>query len=268
MSGFHEVRFPDNIAYGATHEFWRRFEEVRPLILGALLDVVAAGLARMPDVRLNRMPRMADFAKWITACEPALGWCDGEFMEIYAINRAAMTEMAIESDETIKMIRDEPICHGEHESVGSLLEKLRVLCSEDRDKRAQLPKSPRALSGLLRRYAPGLRAIGLEVSFGTHGRIGNPVNITRKEKAPARASHVHDVHEIRDSEASSVNIGVNVGGPLNPTFTATFTESAKDSAGCERCERVNVAPATSAVATQEERVRQGDPSPSRRRVRV
>jgi hypothetical protein len=60
----------------------------------------------------RRHETWSDFAKWITACEPALGWRDGEFMEIYAANRAAMTEVAIESDETIKMIRDEPICHG------------------------------------------------------------------------------------------------------------------------------------------------------------
>jgi putative DNA primase/helicase len=48
--------------------------------------VVASGLERLPDLRLGRMPRMADFAKWITACEPALRWRDGEFMEIYAAN--------------------------------------------------------------------------------------------------------------------------------------------------------------------------------------
>jgi hypothetical protein len=151
--------------------------------------------------------------------------------------------------------------------VGSLLERLRALCGEDRVKCAQLPKSPRALSGLLRRYAPELRAIGLEVSFGRHGRAGNPVIIRKRVRA--EPSHVHDVHGGSVSAASSVNIGVNVGGPLDPMFTATFTENARDSAGCEHCEGVNVAPATSAVAKQEGRpLRQSDPSPGRRSVRL
>ena len=53
-------------------EMWAAFEVVRPRILGALLDAVATGLKRSPEIRLKRLPRMADFAIWATACETAL----------------------------------------------------------------------------------------------------------------------------------------------------------------------------------------------------
>ena len=42
-------------------EFWRKFEIARPRILGALLDAAAQGLRTLPQVRLQRLPRMADF---------------------------------------------------------------------------------------------------------------------------------------------------------------------------------------------------------------
>jgi len=52
-------------------ELWRQFELARPGILGALLDALAQGLRELPRLRLARLPRMADFALWATACESA-----------------------------------------------------------------------------------------------------------------------------------------------------------------------------------------------------
>ena len=53
----------------AEEEFWEAFEAARPRILGALLDGVAHGIDRLPRICLERLPRMADFAKWAVACE-------------------------------------------------------------------------------------------------------------------------------------------------------------------------------------------------------
>jgi hypothetical protein len=58
--------------------FWRDFEEARPRILGALLDAASGGLRKLPDVKLDRLPRMADFAIWLNACEESLGMRPGE----------------------------------------------------------------------------------------------------------------------------------------------------------------------------------------------
>ena len=43
-------------------ELWQEFEEVRPRILAALLDAVSGALSTVGSVRLEGMPRMADFA--------------------------------------------------------------------------------------------------------------------------------------------------------------------------------------------------------------
>src|SRR5262249_3117857 len=67
-------------------KLWAEFETERPRILGALLHAVAHGLRQLPEVHLDRLPRMADFARWATACETAI-WSPGTFMSAYDGNR-------------------------------------------------------------------------------------------------------------------------------------------------------------------------------------
>ena len=50
------------------------FEGARPFILGATFDIVVQGLRKLPSVRRDWLPRMADFALWGCAVAPALGW--------------------------------------------------------------------------------------------------------------------------------------------------------------------------------------------------
>src|SRR6185312_15987157 len=73
------------------------FEAARPRIFGALLSAAAGALTELPTVKLARLPRMADFAKWATAAEPALGWAQGAFMVAYNRNREAANELALEA---------------------------------------------------------------------------------------------------------------------------------------------------------------------------
>jgi putative DNA primase/helicase len=54
-------------------EFWGEFSEKRPRSLGALLDAAVAGLRNTPQIKLEQPPRMADFARWVSGCEEALG---------------------------------------------------------------------------------------------------------------------------------------------------------------------------------------------------
>jgi hypothetical protein len=61
-------------------EFWAEWDEVAPRVLGALCDGLSAAVRNLPNVRLARSPRLADFAKFITAAESGLGWEPGTFM--------------------------------------------------------------------------------------------------------------------------------------------------------------------------------------------
>lgn len=69
-----------------------------PRIFAGLLDVISTALANIGSVRLSEAPRMADFAKWVTAAEPALGWPQGAFMESYAANREYSDRATVEGN--------------------------------------------------------------------------------------------------------------------------------------------------------------------------
>lgn len=67
--------------------FWSDFETARPRILGALLHAVSVALRKLHAVKLDRLPRMADFALWATAAEEAFAFEPSAFINAYRRNR-------------------------------------------------------------------------------------------------------------------------------------------------------------------------------------
>lgn len=177
-------RIPDELRRTAV-EFWRQFTEAAPAILGALLDGVSASIGGHQMVKLRRMPRMADFAVWVVAAEAALGWEDGSFLAAYSRNRASAHELALESASIVPPLTLLP--ESWEGTAGELLEQLANLAGEKSAKRADWPASPGALSGQLRRLAPDLRSISVEVTFTRTGQR-RVITITRAEVASKRPS--------------------------------------------------------------------------------
>ena len=156
-------------------ELWREFEIARPRMLGALLDAALHGLRTLDRVHLDRLPRMADFALWAAACEPAL-WPAGSFARAYAANRRAAIESIIEADPIVACVRaimvDRPMWTG---SASDLLR----LCAEsargDIARGTAWVTNPRALAGRLRRPQSFLRILGIEITFSREGRGGTRI---------------------------------------------------------------------------------------------
>jgi hypothetical protein len=143
------------------HALWREFELARPHILGALLDAGAQGLHPLPRVRLQRLPRMADFALWATACEGAFR-AAATLDTAYSNNRRAAIENITDADPVAALVRDRA------QWTGSASDLLQVVGTN----RSGWPKSPRALAGRLRRAQAFLRTLGIEIAFGREGRFG------------------------------------------------------------------------------------------------
>jgi hypothetical protein len=149
---------------------WAAFEAERPRILGALLDAVAKGLAILPQTRLDKLPRMADFALWATACETAL-WPAGTFWSAYCGNRDEAVEGVIDADPIAAAVRALMATRTEWTGTASeLLGALGEMAGERIAKSKSWPDSPRALAGRLRRAANFLRKIGIEIGFEREGR--------------------------------------------------------------------------------------------------
>jgi hypothetical protein len=147
---------------------WREFELARPHILGALLDAAAHGVRMLPHVRLRRLPRMADFALWATACESAFRPA-GTLEAAYASNRRDAIENIVDADPVAAHVRE--LMADRAQWTGSASDLLQVGINGG-GTRSGWPKSPRALAGRLRRAQTPLRALGIEIVFGREGRLG------------------------------------------------------------------------------------------------
>ena len=122
-------------------------------ILGVLLDAVVQGLKMLPNTTLERLPRMADFALWATACETAL-WPAGTFSSAYSSNRNEAVENGIEADPIAAAVR--AVMEERTEWTGTATDLLGALAEAVGERVAKSktwPGSPRALSGRLRRAA-------------------------------------------------------------------------------------------------------------------
>lgn len=156
------------------------FEQARPRLLGALLDAVAVGLERLAEVQLDRLPRMADFARWVVACEPATPWEPGRFIASLDTNRAEAVEIGLEASPLASLVMvlvdQEQINYDTREVLhkrgewGGTAEELRqalLYLATDDATRKQLPTNARAVGVALKRIAPSLRAAGYTVNDRT-----------------------------------------------------------------------------------------------------
>jgi len=159
-------------------ELLAEFERERPLILGAILDAVATALRRVGDIRLARYPRMADFAKWVTAAEPSMPWKEGEFMRAYRGQRESAHELALEASAIGEALRRFTATRAQWTgTAGALLKELNLLADDETRRRKDWPAQPNVLSGALRRAAPNLRNLGIEVEFPKPGHRGRQITI-------------------------------------------------------------------------------------------
>jgi phage/plasmid primase-like uncharacterized protein len=143
------------------------FEAARAQIIGALLTWVAEGLSRLEHTKIEKLPRMADFALWATACESAF-WPDGTFAQAYDANRDDALSDTLEADPVAMAVKTllEKLAKP---WIGTATELLTVLNAEvgDQTTRSKTwPGTAKVLSSLLRRAAPILRRIGINADFG------------------------------------------------------------------------------------------------------
>jgi hypothetical protein len=168
------------------NELWREFEIVRPRLLGALLDGAVRGLCKLPHIRLEKLPRMADFALWGSACETAF-WPPGTFLRAYDANRRAAIDRVIEADPVATFVREIMAERSAWAGRASDLLRARIVTSEDApDIGVGWPRNPRALAGRLRRCQTFLRTVGIDIVFSREGRMGSRII---RMTSPTRSQH-------------------------------------------------------------------------------
>lgn len=144
------------------------FEKVRGEILAGFLDAWCAVLRGVDKVRMDRLPRMADFAGRVLAAENegALPWQPGSFIDTYALNREEAIQINLEASlvcVAVQKFMEAQIVDEWTGTATELLERLKTIMGEGVEKKKQWPKDGAGLSGQLRRHAAVLRqAAGIE----------------------------------------------------------------------------------------------------------
>jgi hypothetical protein len=161
---------------------------------------------------------MADFAAFATAAEQALHWSEGDFMEAYAANRTDNTSVALDADlvaqAVVRFMGTRTEWSG---SARELLQQLSSSASErDRESRAW-PGALHVLSMKLRRAAPVLRELGVDVDADLsegRGREKRRMVSLRTGRKPSVPS-VPGVHLGQDGECLQGRAGVH-DAPVEP----------------------------------------------------
>jgi hypothetical protein len=213
-------------------ELWAAFELERPRILGVLLDAVVHGIRQLPETRLERLPRMADFALWASACETAL-WPAGTFWSAYCGNRDEAVEGVIDADPIAAAVR--ALMTTRTQWTGTAADLLGALAAEVGERAARSktwPDSPRALSGRLRRAATFLRKVHIELRFGREGRART--RIITITMAMATTSSVPENDGARPSTPSASSAPAQKASPDNEFAAASLRTVAGNADGSDR----------------------------------
>jgi hypothetical protein len=130
---------------------------------------------------------MADFARWVVAAEPALGWPAGSFLKAYTGNRDAIHEIALDAAVIVPPMRTMLESSEFLGTATELLDRLAGIAGEPATRRKGWPGNATSLSRELARIAPNLRSVGIEVEKRreSHGRRVIAIRTAPETLSPA-----------------------------------------------------------------------------------
>jgi len=171
------------------------FERVRPRLVGAAFDALSRAMKLRPSIRVEHLPRMADFALWGCAVAEALGHPQGNFLAAFDANFRARNEEALASDPVGTAVRAFMKSRPQWQGKGArlLAELMTIAASEGLDtKEKRWPKKAHTLTRRLNETAQNLRAVGIQVTTGGTDRMvtilkvpGNSVDSVDSGEMPA-----------------------------------------------------------------------------------
>lgn len=186
-------------------ELEARYQDERPQLFGALLDLLAAVLHELSGVKLERSPRMADFARVLAAMDEVTG---GHALDTYMSQRDRVAEVVLDSDPVAVAIR-EMLDEGKEEWEGTAGE-LRKLITPSFPERVPTgwPRTPHNLGSRLRRLAPAMEQVGIDIEWLPRSGTRRPLRLSRRGCDNATGGDSADRSTVtRENSVSAENNG-------------------------------------------------------------
>jgi hypothetical protein len=86
-------------------KFWAKVEKAAPVILGALLSALSEGLRRHDSIEEKGLPRLASFAKFVSACETCF-WPAGTFLKAFTEAAAEAADEVLSNDPVVEVFQE------------------------------------------------------------------------------------------------------------------------------------------------------------------
>lgn len=190
-------------------EVYASFEEDRPLILGAIFDTLSAAMRLYPSVKLDKLPRMADFCRWGYAIAEAMEVGQGErFLQEYKQNCAIQNMEAINADAVAVLIVNFMRSQKEWTGlVSELLNKLVDLAPECGISRysKSLPTTPNTFSRRLNQIKSNLKAVG--ITFDSKDvTAGKRITLYNENISPLSSCHVNPMQVLGSTNGDTSKI--------------------------------------------------------------
>lgn len=190
-------------------EFWKRFNDEKPYILGALFTTLSNVLRIIVDFKLSHKPRMADYAKYAAAGAIALGRTSEEFLSAFSENIGRQNQAAIESSPTAQAIIEFLSLQDEWSGSSSDLHKELMRIVEKANLQLGgsdgFPKSSNWLWKRIMQIRPNLLSLGISVTK-SESEMSSIISLKKSSKdSENTASIATTANSQKDMAAMAVN---------------------------------------------------------------
>lgn len=195
-------------------DLWDSFEKDRPKIVGAILKIIQGTLQKVKDVKIEYLPRMADYAKWGEAASQVVGEESGKFTKIYFNRIGRLNKEAIEASPVGQCIFE--LMDSYDNWGGTSTELLEVLTSIavtlKIDKNPKWPKGSQVLTKRINEITSNLEDEGIKFEFGHTGKR-RFIKLTKET--------VNTVSSVKDVQNDTVSTEITQETNDNSTFDKT-----------------------------------------------
>ena len=165
---------------------YREFDEDLHYILGGVFDVLSKAMKIYPTVKLNKLPRMADFARWCYAIAEAMGENGQVFIDEYTLNQEYQNKVLLESSTVATLIWR--FMENRSEWYGSMTDLYNIFSSIAESiginpKSKEFPEKPNVLGRKLNELKSNLELIGITFVRKNTGNA-NCISIENKKTSP------------------------------------------------------------------------------------
>jgi len=153
-------------------EIWDEFDSDKPKILGMIFTILSKAMKIFPNIKLEKLGRMADFTIWGYSIAEAMGVGGEKFIDIYLRNQSKANDEAVASHPIAYAVVK--FMDGNKEWIGTateLLKKLNEIAeNEEIDTKSYLwVKQPNQLSRRINEVKSNLEEMGLDIEIKNTG---------------------------------------------------------------------------------------------------